>query len=121
MKWRDAALGLAATIVIWQILAMLLGRNVFPPPTIVLVAGFFVVVSTLALRAYRSRPKGGLDGLIGEVGLVKQAIDPEGLVFIHGEYWRATSAEKIEPGERVEVEDARGLILKVKRAPARAF
>jgi len=37
MKWRDAALGLAATIVIWQILAMLLNRNVFPPPTIVLV------------------------------------------------------------------------------------
>jgi ABC-type nitrate/sulfonate/bicarbonate transport system permease component len=37
MKWRDATLGLAATIVIWQILAMLLNRNVFPPPTIVLV------------------------------------------------------------------------------------
>jgi membrane-bound serine protease (ClpP class) len=85
-------------------------------PTIVLVAGFFVVVSTLAYRAYRSRPRGGVDGLIGEVGLVKEPIDPEGLIFVHGEYWRAKSGDTIEEGERVEVESADGLILRVKRA-----
>jgi membrane-bound serine protease (ClpP class) len=85
-------------------------------PTIVLIAGFFVVVSTLAFRAYRSRPRGGVDGLIGEVGLVKEPIDPEGLVFVHGEYWRAKSRDKIDEGERVEVESADGLILRVKRA-----
>ena len=85
-------------------------------PTIVLVAGFFVVVSTLAYRAYRSRPRGGMDGLIGEVGLVKESIDPEGLIFVHGEYWRAKSGDTIEEGERVEVESADGLVLRVKRA-----
>jgi membrane-bound serine protease (ClpP class) len=85
-------------------------------PTIVLVAGFFVVVSTLAFRAYRSRPKGGVDGLIGEVGLVKEPVDPEGLIFVHGEYWRAKSRDPIEEGERVEVESADGLILRVKRS-----
>ena len=85
-------------------------------PTIVLVAGFFVVVSTLAYRAYRSRPRGGMDGLIGEVGLVKEPIDPEGLIFVHGEYWRAKCRDKIEEGERVEVESADGLILRVKKA-----
>jgi len=85
-------------------------------PTIILVGGFFVIVSTLAFRAYRSRPKGGMEGLIGEIGLTKEPIDPEGLIFVHGEYWRAKSAEKIEPGERVEVESAEGLILKVKKA-----
>jgi len=37
MKWRDAALGLVATLVIWELLALLLGRPVFPPPTNVLV------------------------------------------------------------------------------------
>jgi membrane-bound serine protease (ClpP class) len=84
-------------------------------PTIVLVAGFFVVVSTLAYRAYRSRPRGGVDGLIGEVGLVKEPIDPEGLIFVHGEYWRAKSGDTIEEGERVEVESADGLILRVKK------
>jgi len=85
-------------------------------PTIVLIAGFFVIVSTLAYRAYRSRPRGGVDGLIGEMGLVKEPIDPEGLIFVHGEYWRAKSKDTIEEGERVEVESADGLILRVKRA-----
>jgi len=85
-------------------------------PTVVLVGGFFVVVSTLAFRAYRSRPKSGMNGLIGEIGLVKESIDPEGLIFVHGEYWRATARERIEPDEKVEVEGADGLILTVKRA-----
>lgn len=37
MKWRDALFGLIATLIIWQILALLLNRSVFPPPTRVLV------------------------------------------------------------------------------------
>jgi len=90
-------------------------------PTIALVGGFFIVVSTLAFRAYISRPRGGMEGLMGEVGLVKEPIDPEGLIFVHGEYWRAMSREKIEPGERVEVEDAEGLLLKVKRIVKKEF
>jgi membrane-bound serine protease (ClpP class) len=85
-------------------------------PTIVLIAGFFLVVSTLAFRAYRSRPKGGMEGLMGEVGLVREPIDPEGLILVHGELWRAASKERIGAGERVEVEGAEGLVLKVKRA-----
>jgi membrane-bound serine protease (ClpP class) len=85
-------------------------------PTIVLIGGFFVIVSTLAFRAYRSKPQSGVEGLIGEVGIVQKPIEPEGLVFVHGEYWRAVSSEKLEPGEMVAVEEVTGLILKVKKA-----
>lgn len=85
-------------------------------PTIVLVGGFFVVVSTLAFRAYRAKPQTGTEGLIGEVGVVEKPVDPEGLVFVHGEYWRAVSNERLEPGERVAVEEVNGLILKVRKA-----
>jgi membrane-bound serine protease (ClpP class) len=85
-------------------------------PTIVLIGGFFVIVSTLAFRAYRAKPQSGVEGLMGEVGVVKHPIDPEGLVFVHGEYWRAVSSEKLEPGEKVSVEEVTGLILKVKKA-----
>jgi membrane-bound serine protease (ClpP class) len=85
-------------------------------PTIVLIGGFFVIVSTLAFRAYRSKPQSGVEGLIGEVGVVQKPIDPEGLVFVHGEYWRAVSSEKLEPGEMVTVEEVTGLILKVRKA-----
>jgi len=88
-------------------------------PTVVLIAGFFVVVSTLAFRAYKSKPKSGMEGLMGEVGLVKETLDPEGLIFVHGEYWSAVSTEKIEPGEKVEVEEADGLLLKVRRIGSR--
>jgi len=85
-------------------------------PTIVLIGGFFVIVSTLAFRAYHSKPQSGIEGLIGEVGIVQKPIDPEGLVFVHGEYWRAVSSEKLEPGEMVAVEEVTGLILKVRKA-----
>jgi membrane-bound serine protease (ClpP class) len=85
-------------------------------PTIVLIGGFFVIVSTLAFRAYRSKPQSGVEGLIGEVGVVQKPFDPEGLVFVHGEYWRAVSSEKLEPGEKVSVEEVTGLMLKVKKA-----
>lgn len=85
-------------------------------PTVLLVGGFFVIVSTLAFRAYRTQPKSGMDGLIGEIGVVKEDIDPEGLIFVHGEYWRATAGEKIEADEKVEVAGADGLILRVKKA-----
>jgi membrane-bound serine protease (ClpP class) len=84
-------------------------------PTIVLVGGFFVVVASLAFRAYRGKPASGREGLIGEEGLVEKTLDPEGLIFIHGGYWRATAPEKIREGERVTVEEVDGLTLKVKR------
>jgi membrane-bound serine protease (ClpP class) len=85
-------------------------------PTIVLIGGFFVIVSTLAFRAYRTKPQSGMEGLIGEVGVVEKPIDPEGLVFVHGEYWRAVSSEKLQPGEKAAVEEVTGLLLKVKKA-----
>mgnify|MGYP000885596361 CR=1 FL=1 len=87
----------------------------FLMPTVLLVGGFFVVVAGLAFRAYRRKPMGGEEGLIGEVGVVKRAIDPEGLVFVHGEYWNALAPERIEAGEKVEVEKVEGLTLRVKR------
>ena len=90
-------------------------------PTIVLVGGFFVTVAWLAYKAYRVSPRGGTEGLLGEVGKVEEPIDPEGLVFVHGEYWKARAAERLEPGERVEVEGVDGLVLKVKRTGDQEF
>ena len=87
-------------------------------PTVALVGGFFIVVAALAFRAYRTRPRGGSEGLLGETGVVRTRLDPEGLVFVHGETWRARADEEIEPDERVEVVEVRGLTLRVRRAPA---
>jgi membrane-bound serine protease (ClpP class) len=84
-------------------------------PTVLLVGGFFVIVAALAFRAFRAKPHGGSEGLIGEIGTVQEPLDPEGLVFVHGEYWRAQSHEMVEEGERIEVLAMDGLLLKVRR------
>jgi membrane-bound serine protease (ClpP class) len=89
-------------------------------PTILLVGAFFVVVAGLAFRAQRARPSSGKEGLLGEKGLARDTIDPEGLVFVHGEYWKARSDERIEPGERVEVVGMEGLVLKVRKITNRS-
>jgi membrane-bound serine protease (ClpP class) len=60
----------------------------------------------------------GQEDLIGQVGVVRQTLDPEGLVFVHGELWRArTAGGAVPPGEPVRVEGLDdGLTLRV--APA---
>ena len=85
-------------------------------PTLVLVSGFFLVVTGLAVRAYRSRTSTGSEGLVGATGVVRERLDPEGLISIHGEFWRAQAPEPVERGARVEVERIDGLILHVKPA-----
>ena len=47
MKWREALIGLAATLVIWQLLALWFNRNVFPPPTTVVVVFFELIFGDL--------------------------------------------------------------------------
>jgi len=84
-------------------------------PTVVLIGGFFIGIAFLAFRAYRRKPTSGMEGLIGETGVVEERIDPVGLIFAHGEYWKATSAEVAEQGEKVRIMDSRGLELIVEK------
>ena len=81
---------------------------------VMLVAGR----KSLALR--RRRPKGGADGLIGRVGVVRHAPAPVGDVLVEGELWRARSSWVDEPalseGEHVVIEQVHGLTLAVRRA-----
>jgi membrane-bound serine protease (ClpP class) len=84
-------------------------------PTIVLIGGFFIAVAFLAFRAYRRSPKGGREGLIGETGIAEKTIAPKGLIFAHGEYWKATSKEIVEEGEKVRIIGSKGLELIVEK------
>ncbi|NVM24885.1 MAG: nodulation protein NfeD [Desulfobacterales bacterium] len=84
-------------------------------PTIVLIGGFFIGIAFLAFRAYRTKPTSGMEGLIGEVGVVEERIDPVGLIFAHGEYWKATSAEVAEQGDKVRITGSKGLELIVEK------
>ncbi|UCD86717.1 MAG: nodulation protein NfeD [Desulfobacterales bacterium] len=82
-------------------------------PTVVMVSGFFVVVAGLVFRSQISKPRTGDKGLVGEVGVVKERLGPEGKVFVHGELWNAEASEPIEAGAKVRVIGVDQLVLKV--------
>ncbi len=82
-------------------------------PTLALVSGFFVVVAGLVFRSQISKPVTGSVGLVGEVGIVKQALTPEGKVFVHGELWNARAKESIEENTKVRVVKVVSLVLEV--------
>jgi membrane-bound serine protease (ClpP class) len=82
-------------------------------PTVVLVTAFVLFVMYYAVRVQRKKPVSGMEGLVGEVGEAVERIDPEGKVFVEGEYWSAQSIEPIEKGDKIKVVDVKGLLLKV--------
>ena len=84
-------------------------------PTVVLVSAFFIFAMGLAVRAWRSQPRTGGQGLIGEIGLALTDLDTEGKVSVHGEYWNARADSRIPKGERVRVIRVENLFLKVTR------
>jgi membrane-bound serine protease (ClpP class) len=56
----------------------------------------------------------GIQTLIGEIGVSRTDINPEGTVFVHGEYWRARSEQPIPAGQRISVRGVEdNLILEV--------
>jgi membrane-bound serine protease (ClpP class) len=85
-------------------------------PTVIGVTLFFVFVVAMAVRAYRRKPTTGKEGIVGEIGVARSRIDAEsGRVFVHGEWWDATSDEAIPEGAKVEVLESKNLLIKVKK------
>ena len=82
-------------------------------PTLILISGFFVLIAGLVFRAQVSKPTTGSRGLIGEIGVVRQALAPEGKVFVHGELWHATAKQPIEENIKVRVVNVARLMLEV--------
>jgi membrane-bound serine protease (ClpP class) len=82
-------------------------------PTVILISGFFVAVASLVFRAQISKPTTGSTGLVGEIGVVKKALTPEGKVFVHGELWNARAKEPLDENVKVRVVKVVNLILEV--------
>ena len=69
--------------------------------TLALLFGF---AAAKVIKVRRTRPQTGQEDLVGQEGIVRTALDPEGYVLVHGELWRARSDDgPIPAGERVEV------------------
>jgi membrane-bound serine protease (ClpP class) len=68
---------------------------------------------TLALKARRNKVVTGVEGLVGETGIVQTALAPRGKIFVHGELWDAVSSSDLGAGQSVVVRRVDGLLLQV--------
>lgn len=82
--------------------------------TVVLfTAVFFIFAFSMAFKTHRKKVTTGREGIVGEVGVAQTAIAPEGMVKVHGEFWKAVSDTPIKKGERIRVLSVDHLTLKV--------
>jgi membrane-bound serine protease (ClpP class) len=78
--------------------------------------GIFVFAVSAGIRAQLRKPTTGSQRLVGEVGVVRTPLDPEGQVFVRGEIWRAVAdGGAIPEGERVQIVGVDSLTLHVTR------
>ena len=84
-------------------------------PTLGMTFLFVIVTIYLATRSHQLRTITGIEGLVGEMGVVKVTLNPHGSVLIHGETWNAESETTISDGEKVVVEGVEGLKIKVRK------
>ena len=76
-----------------------------------------VFLMSIALRARRNKVVTGIQGMIGEIGIVNSPLVPAGKVFVHGELWDAIAPETVDTGESVVIRKIENLTLYVERAP----
>src|SRR5574341_1529304 len=74
---------------------------------------FFLFVVGAGVKALRARTVTGMEGLIGEVGVVRTRLAPRGQVFLRGELWTAEAEGEVDAGESVRVTAVDGLTLRV--------
>jgi membrane-bound serine protease (ClpP class) len=71
------------------------------------------ILTVLVTRVWGRKPTTGAKGLLAEQGTALTDIDPEGRVFVHGEYWNARAGRPVPKGARVVVTGVRDLMLEV--------
>jgi membrane-bound serine protease (ClpP class) len=84
-------------------------------PVVVAFAGIIIFLVTLAAKAFKNPVVTGEEGILGQEGEVRQAIEPpaRGKVFVFGEYWSAESTQRLDAGVRIKVVGREGMTLLV--------
>lgn len=81
---------------------------------VVLIVAFLALVVWRGILVHRRRISAGSEDLVGKTARVRNALQPEGTVFIQGELWTAVSEEgSVEPGEEVVITRVDNLVLRV--------
>lgn len=84
--------------------------------TTIATALFFFLLISLAIKGQKLKPITGVEGIIGEEGEAMARLEPEGMVRVHGELWKAKSTSgNIEQGEKIKVKALHNLTLVVEQ------
>jgi len=77
---------------------------------------FFAFIVGKAVSARLGRPKTGVESLVGQTAEVRQSLDPDGMVFVEGELWKAhLEAGQASVGEEVVIVGYDRMTLQVRR------
>jgi membrane-bound serine protease (ClpP class) len=76
-------------------------------------AAITMFLVSMVIKARQNKVLTGAEGMIGELGIARTALEPEGQVLVRGEYWHAIAASSIPAGAQVRVKAVAGLKLKV--------
>lgn len=79
------------------------------------IAVITVVLVRLVYLSSRRKSVTGEEGMIGKSGVAKTDIFNQGRVFVHGEYWNASSGRPIPAGSPVRVVKVEGLRVEVEQ------
>lgn len=67
------------------------------------------------IQARRNKVITGAEGMIGELGVARTPLEPEGQVLVRGEYWDAIAPSNMPAGTHVRVKGVTGLVLQVEK------
>lgn len=83
-------------------------------PSIIVTAGFFLLIVGKGLRAQRLPKRVGKEAMLGKFAEALTPINSSGgKVLFEGEYWNATSATPINQGDTAQIIAVEGLLVKV--------
>jgi membrane-bound serine protease (ClpP class) len=79
-------------------------------------AAITMFLVSMVIQARRNKVQTGAEGMIGQLGIARTALEPEGQVLVRGEYWDAIAPSNIPAGAHVRVKGVAGLKLQVEQA-----
>jgi membrane-bound serine protease (ClpP class) len=78
-------------------------------------AAITMFLVSIVVQARRNKVLTGADGMIGEEGVTRTGLEPEGQVLVRGEIWDAVASANVPAGARVRVKGMAGLKLLVEQ------
>jgi membrane-bound serine protease (ClpP class) len=78
-------------------------------------AAITMFLVSMVIKARRNKVLTGAGGMIGELGIARTALEPDGQVLVRGEYWDAVANAPVAAGAQVHVTGVAGLKLQVEK------